>query len=221
MKDQASPMPPGTEISVLRVTFFLERTRARVAELRRLIKDFSFQPPEEPHWLSANFLGPEGSKLSYFLHIDSDNFKSGDTVRRTLWIETSVREWPTPKPPTSLTTRPRFDQMHQELLKLVAKDGHQLGFFDAEVSVPTAHAPPTNVVAIPLTVDGRTLPVVGIEYGSDPAPGRVDGVRWRRTPRGTKVRLSYSREMDVIELLDVWTNERDRIGTYVQEALDR
>lgn len=214
-------MPLGAKLLSLRVSFLIARTKTRVSELRRMIRNLSLNPPEGMHWLAVSFLGPGDSKLEYFLHVDSTTSKVGDTVSHGIWIETLVREWPGPKPPADLVARPRFDRIHQEILKL-AKHQRQLGFFDVEVSVPsTDHALPTTVVALPLTVGGRTLPVIGIEYGGDPDPGSVDGCRLTRTNRGTMLRLSYSREMDVTELPEILTSERDRIGTYVQEALAR
>jgi len=221
MKDQASPMPLGAKLLSLRSSFLIARTKTRVSELRRLIKDLSLSPPEGRHWVGVSFLGPGDSKLEYFLHIDSTISKLDETVSHGFWIETSVREWPGPKPPADLVARPRFDRVHQGILKL-AKHQRQLGFFDAEVSVPsTDHALPTTVVALPMTIGGRTLPVMGVEYGGDPDPGSVDGCRLTRTNQGMMLRLSYSREMDVTELPEILTGERDRIGTYVQEALAR
>ena len=212
-------MPLGAKLLGLRVTFFLERTRSRVLELRKLLKSLSLPPHEGAHWLNASFLEPDPAGLVFNLHIDDHAAESGDG-NLGLWVEVSIRPRPASKVPSAIAGRPRSDWMIQELSKLMRK--LELGFFDGDVSVPSgAQEPPTNVVAIPLKIGSRTLPVIGVEYGGEPDPGTVDGFRWTRTPQGIMVRLSYSRELNASELSNIWASERERIGTYVQEALTR
>lgn len=218
-------MPLGAELRSLRVTFYLERTRSRIAKLRRFAKTLKLPAPEGQHWLSATFLAPKPSDLMVSLHIDSTVAEDDETPRgRTLWTELWVRRQPRSKPPATVSARPDTDWMISELSKLVTENSPELGFFDGNVHIPSDVQVPATVVAVPVTVGNRTLPVIGVEYGGEPEAGAVEAFRWTRSPHPPHeltVKLSYSHEIEVANLSEIWDRERARIGLYVQEALTR
>jgi hypothetical protein len=226
MNDQASQLPLGAELRSLRIVFYLRRTKTRADKIRKLVKTLKLPEPEGLHWMSASFLAPKPSGLVVALHIDSLNDEEGeDPPTRSFWLELFVRRRPSGKPPAAVSTRPDSKWLMQELSDLAMKDSNFLGFFEVDVRIPPdARVQPASGAAVPLAplaIGSRTLPVVGVEYGGEPEDGTVDSLRWTRDSRGLRVRLSYSRGMDVAELPEIWDSERTRIGTYVQEALTR
>ena len=220
-------MPLGADLSSLRITFYLERTRSRVTKIRALAKALKLPDPVGLHWLNASFLAPKPSNLVFSLHIDSTYVEDDETPARptgSLWTEIWVRRRPSSKAPAKISANPDSDWMVRELSKLVQEDSHELAFFDGEVHIPPDVQVPSNVVAVPLTVGNRTLPVIGVEYGGEPEAGSVEAFRWTRSPHPPhvlRVKLSYSREIDLAKLSEIWDSERARIGAYVQEALTR
>lgn len=182
--------------------------------MTRMLRELGISKPTGKHQLSANFLAPDKS-LFLFLHIDVSKDPDGkdwDAFYIRMHLHHGAQD---DVVDNEQTTQWVFDH----LVALGRPEASALFFFDAEMLIPDAKPPP--VMTPPITVGGRTLPVVGVSYGAGLEDGLVDKLAWTTDGAGIKLNVSYSGDRDFEKMPQLLFDERDRVEQYASEVIGR
>ena len=194
---------------VLDAAFFMKKTPVRAQRIGRIIRELKLPKAQKGGLVLSCAFSSNGSGPPLILHIDESRYKQ--------------------EPPNY------YVQMHLHYgkhgngasrdvawafgeLTALAKRGKALVFLDAKLEIEENVPLPSAVIAPPLTVGGRTLAVVGVEYGASFELNSVDGFRWTRRDKVLTLNVSYSKLLAVSLLPKLWEQERTVVERYVREV---
>jgi hypothetical protein len=219
--EAAANVPSVTESDAfwVDVAFFLEKTPARRAAISRMAKALNLPMPQgsRGHVLGASFGSPEqGPHVN--LHIDHSQYDK-DPVNYYVRLHIhggEAHEHDHEEDESKQTVTWLYEQLAN-----VAKSQTALfGFVEAHLQLDDWPIPSQAITALPITVGGRVLPVIGMSYGTDLDEG-VDMFRWTRDEGGIRVDVSYTSRFNVNEISDLWQREHATVMAYVREVFPR
>ena len=192
---------------VLNVAFFLQKTKARQARVAQLVKALKLPKPDKDHVLNAEF-----ASADQWLSVHVDQGKYGGSSAYYVQLHAHGRNSAT-TPDAKQSPAWAYD----ELARLVGEKPIALAFFDADLTVSDVSLPPA-FIATPISIGGRALPVMGVEYGM-PLDKGVYKFGWVRESGGIAVRVSYSvDEYQASSLPDAVEREKIRVTGFIREA---
>lgn len=206
-----SVAPPGSDF-LLDAAFFVDKTRTQQARIKKLLAQLGLPTPARgvKHVLAKSF-GASASGRYLHLHIDQSTFGAKDP---TYYFQLHLHGSDAHEPPSDEHT---YDWAIEQLVAIGGESSRYLFFFDAEFSVDGP--PPAGLVAVPLQVGGRTLSVIGVEYGTHLQANGVERVRWTQKGERLAINMSYSGSRELSVLRDIWHREHQVIMAYVKEVV--
>lgn len=198
----------------LDLAFFLVRTRARQLKVSRILKALKLKRGEGKHVFSHAF-GTVESTPYLLLHLDESKY-ADDAV--SYYVQLHMHG--APDEDKGDPRKPGVAWAFRQLAELAKGEDAALFFFDAETEIEAAHVP-TSVVAPPLTLAGRSLAVVGVEFGAPIEVGGIDRFRWTSHKKAIKVNLSFTENVPLTELPRIWNRAKAKVEGYVREVFPR
>jgi hypothetical protein len=197
----------------LDAAFFLKKTPTRAKRIGRIVKELKVPKGTGSHVLSYAF-SSNGSGPPLILHIDESKYER-EPVNYYVQMHLHDGEH-ADRVVSSRGTAWAFGQ-----LSALAKGAKVLFFLEAQMELEENILLPSAVIAPPLTVGGRTLSVIGVEYGAPLEDAGVDGFRWTRLENVTRLKVSYTKTLAVSLLPSLWEQERTVVEGYVREVFPR
>lgn len=193
----------------LDVSFFLKKTKTRKERIGRLMRELGLPKPDGDHLFTTEF----GAKDARFLvlHIDESKHRR-DPIHYYVQMHLHGGQHPAPT-----GAEKGVEWALERVVELAMTERDALFFFEAEAFISQVPQP-GSVVALPLTIGGRTLPVKGVEYGTELDEEGVDSFRWTRHEDGMKVTVSYALGYLFRDVPSLWDRERATVQRYVREA---
>ena len=202
----------------MNLDFIASRSTQRTTKIRRMLRELGLAGTSEGrHVMSADFIG-EGNE-DYYANLHVDEIQLAKT-KKTLdyFVQLSLIKRPGTRPPKVLRDRKKkLSWMFAELEAL--RDAHTFCMIDVEASTTKASLQP--VAAVPLTIGGRPLPLIGAEYGGEqPKLGEVRHFRWSTKSEGTtRVWVSYLWELNESNAIAAsWERHGKVAEKYIEEA---
>lgn len=210
-------LPVTRELVVLNVAFLTVCTVAKLENLYKIVKLLKLPEPEGEHVMESTFLSKDS--IPYYVHLHIDTRRTLDKKsKRLLDIRLRLRKKPTSTPPRWLTKQTHLSDWAFAQVCTLSKEPKVLGFFDGEMRLPL---PPPSAVALPITLGSRILAPSGMEYSADVSANQVSHFRWTKLRSGITVKVSYSREIDISNLAQVWDDQGVVVEEYAKGALER
>lgn len=190
----------------LEVSYFLPKTAARTRIVTQMRKDAPPAPSDAPkeHVL---FVRCASDGLQVDAHIDASKFSDRSVnyfCQFTFQAGARAKEMP-----SATWLFDRVAKLNRGMLR-------NLVFFEADLL--TSEIRPIDVVAPPLTVGTRTLPIRGVEYASDLVAGDIEMFRWTRRGERLRINVSYSSIYELANFPHVLKLERETVNRYVREV---
>ena len=178
--------------------------------------------PHDQHVVAASFLA-DGQPYYVYIHIDYEERRpKGGKAKRYYYVQLEFRERPEGRPPKAVRERKQDAAWALAWLDRLRGKAPLRCIVDVEAELQGQRPPDRDLVALPLTVTGRALPVTGMEYGLGGEGGldQVRSFRWRTVENGLKVWLRYLSEIEGPKAYsDSWNVHTTKLTAILEEAL--
>lgn len=215
------PNVADSDVFWVDVAFFVDKTPARRAVIARIAKALGATLPRgnRTHVLEGGF-GSSKRGPHVHVHIDQTKVDAETAYYVLLHMHGENPHVHEHEDGGGGEAKPA-SWLYEQLVELRKDERRVLGFFDAHLESTEWPAPAQSAGALPVTVAGRVLPVVGVSYGAELAGEGVYAFRWTQRDGTMAVDVSYSGEFDLADLPDLWKREHTTVMSYVKEALPR